>query len=272
MEVGFIGTGSMGKILIDAFIKAGSFDPSHMMIYNRTLSKAEELALRYPEIQLAGSMDELIRACNTIFICVRPVDYKQVLERLNILGRPNQTVISITSSVLINDLERWIPCRVIKMIPSITNAARSGTILVMYGSKIPEEEKSVWNQLFTSIGNPVSIEEQFVRVCSDITSCGPAFFSYLLQKFISGAVNETGISREFATYLASEMIIGLSQLISSNLFTLDTLQERVCVPGGVTGIGIAVLEEKLGPLFDHLFAKTHEKYREDLLESKQSLE
>ena len=79
-------------------------------------------------------------------------------------------------------------------------------------------------------------------MASDIVSCGPAFFSYLIQKFISAAVKETEIDEETATQLASGMLIGMGQLIEKNFYTLPTLQEKVCVKGGVTGEGIHVLE------------------------------
>jgi competence protein ComER len=45
---------------------------------------------------------------------------------------------------------------------------------------------------------------------------------------------------------------------------LPTLQEKVCVKGGITGEGIKVLEAELGDVFEHLFQATHRKFEEDL--------
>lgn len=271
MEVGFIGTGSMGRILIEAFIASGAIPPSQITIINRTKEKAESLVATHPEIKLASSVEELIQKCGAIFICVRPSDYVPVLKLLQQNSHADQTVISITSAILLKDMERSIPSKIIKLIPSITNAALSGASLVMFSERLSIEEKNMWNQIFASMSQPIEIDEQYVRVSSDLISCGPAFFSYLLQSFIESAVSQTGISHESATFMVTEMMIGYGRLISIGGFTLETLQERVLVPGGVTGIGLGVIKEELGPLFDHLFQKTHEKFEQDVEESKEWL-
>lgn len=59
-----------------------------------------------------------------------------------------------------------------------------------------------------NISTPLVIEEDITRVSSDIASCGPAFFSYLLQCFINAAVDKTNITHEEATTLVSEMVVG----------------------------------------------------------------
>jgi competence protein ComER len=269
MEVGFIGTGSMGSILIDSFIVAKAIPPVKITIYNRTVEKAERITSHYPEIKIASSMEELIGRCETIFICVRPTDYKSVVDQLSQYAREEQTIISITSSVFIKDLENRVPSKIIKMIPSITNAVLSGAILIMYGNRIERSEREFWFRLFSAIGQPIEIDEKFVRISSDITSCGPAFISYLLGNFIDSAVKVSGISRESATFLVTEMIKGFSKLISTGSFTLESLRECVCVPGGITGVGLSVLEDELGPLFEHLFQKTQEKFEQDVEECKE---
>lgn len=58
----------------------------------------------------------------------------------------------------------------------------------------------------------------------------------------------------------------MGELLAQNKFSLATLQERVCVPGGVTGAGIKVLESEMGDVFDGLFKQTHQKFHEDIQE------
>ena len=61
--------------------------------------------------------------------------------------------------------------------------------------------RRIVGKLFTKISIPVTIDEKITRVASDIVSCGPAFFSYLLQRFILAAVNETEIDVNTATVI-----------------------------------------------------------------------
>ena len=107
------------------------------------------------------------------------------------------------------------------------------------------------------------IEEDITRVSSDIASCGPAFFSYLLQCFINAAVDKTNITHEEATTLVSEMVVGMGKLLEKD-FHITYFTRKVCVKGGVTGEGIRVLEEHVGDMFHKLIERTHEKFDEDL--------
>ncbi len=272
MNVGFIGTGSMGSILIEAFLRSGAISSENMILYNRTLEKAEKVVSRNTGVTIAESVEDLINISDVVFICVRPNDYKPILQQLQQFGRTEQTIVSITSAVLLEDLVAILPNKIIKMIPSITNASLSGATLIMYDPRFSIAEKNVWNRFFAAISQPIEIDETFVRVSSDLSSCGPAFFSYLFQNFIESAVKQTGISKESASLLVTEMIIGFGKLLSIGGFTLETLEQRVCVPGGVTGVGLAVLREEIGPLFEHLFQKTHQKYDEDVGECKEWLD
>src|SRR5690606_20738966 len=117
--------------------------------------------------------------------------------------------------------------------------------------------------LISYISEPLLIEESITRVSSDIVSCGPAFFSYLIQRFIDAAVRQTKITKEDATTLATNMMIGMGKLLEEGHYTLPALQRRVSVPGGITGEGLKVLENEIGEMFDHLFQSTMKKYEED---------
>ncbi|RXT14795.1 late competence protein ComER [Ammoniphilus sp. CFH 90114] len=265
MRVGFIGTGSMGSILLESFMSTGALHPDQVICSNRTREKALRIAENYPGLCVASNNIQVVREAEVIFLCVKPLEFKKVFDEVGPYVKPNHLIISITSPILLADLEKQLPCSVAKIIPSITNSVQAGASLMMFGSRCSEEERQLLRELFSKISTPLEIDESNTRVSSDIVSCGPAFMSYLLQRFISAAVEETGISREQATFLASHMIVGLADLISKGPFDLETLQQRVVVPGGVTGAGLQALEN-IGDVFNQVFINTHRKYHTDLEE------
>lgn len=265
MRVGFIGTGSMGTILLEAFIASAALSPNQITASNRSRAKVLKLSERYPGLIAAENNMETVSESDIVFLCVKPLEFKKVLEEVRPYLREDHLVVSITSPILIDDLEKQANCKIAKVIPSITNSVGAGASLMMFGSRCQDEDRSLLSDLFGKISRPLEIQESHVRVSSDIVSCGPAFMSYLLQRFITAAVEETGVSQEEATFLTSQMIVGLGELISKGAFDLPTLQQRVCVPGGVTGAGIMALED-IGDLFNRVFQNTHKKYREDLKE------
>ncbi len=264
MQIGFIGTGSMGSILIEGFIESHALLPSQIIASNRSPEKVHLLAERYPGLKKACGNREVVEESQLVLICVKPTEYKEVLDEIALTTRPAQIVISITSPIYIRDLENHLSCKVARVIPSITNLVGSGTSLVTFSERCNQSDRRKILRLFSHISHSVEISEDITRIASDISSCGPAFVSFLLQKWIEAAVEETSISREEATYLTTQMMIGFGKLLSEGKFSLPSLQQRVCVPGGITGEGIKALDKESGDLFNRLFQTTHAKFDEDI--------
>ncbi|MBB5354553.1 competence protein ComER [Anoxybacillus mongoliensis] len=272
MNIGFIGTGNMGTILIESFINGNAVKPEQLFITNRTLEKAYNIQKRYPDVHVMATNEEVAKHATILFICTKPLHMPAVLKKLRPHLTDHHCVVSITSPISIQQLESLVPCHVVRAIPSITNRALAGSTLITVSERCTEADRATIEQLFRSISRPIYIDEPITRIASDLTSCGPAFFSYLIQKFIDAAVQQTSITKEQATTLATDMIIGLGALLEQQLYTLPTLQEKVCVKGGITGAGIEVLEKEVGDLFVHVFQKTHEKFYEETEKVRQQID
>lgn len=263
MNIGIIGTGNMGSILLESLVESEAISPDQLLITNRTIAKAKRFQDKYPEIQVTDTAVKVAQNTDLVFICVKPLDIHPLLEKINSTLTEKQCIISITSPISVSELESMVNCSVARVIPSITNRAFSGTSLLTFGEKCSEAHQETIESLMNNISTPVKIEQNVTRIASDITSCAPAFFTYLVRRFIESAVEETEISEEQATLLASKMLVGLGNLIEKDIFTLPTLQEKVCVKGGITGEGIKVLEKEVGQMFNQLIQATHNKYYHD---------
>lgn len=272
MQVGFIGTGSMGTILIESLLKAGALSPRHITAANRTARKVEQLAARYPGMRVAYSNAEAAEGNDIVFLCIKPHEFRTVLDEIKRTVHDRQIVVSITSPVTIGSLESWLPAKIAKVIPSITNYMLSGALLCMYGSRMTPADIAGLERLLAAIGRPVQVNERFTRVSSDISSCGPAFFAFLLQKFIDAAAAETGIPREEAERLACEMLRGTGALLTDGGLSPGDVQCRVAVPGGITAKGLKLMEESVGDLFHRLIGITHAKYFEEVEKAASSLD
>lgn len=263
-KIGFIGTGSMGQILIEAFLKSCTLEPAEIVIHNRTRSKAEQLVEYYPGMSVAQNNVELVKESDIFFICVKPLEYGNVLDEIKDVVRRDQIVVSITSPVKISDIEERLAGKVAKIVPSITNSVLCGASLFMYGSRLTSADRHTLFDLFSQISRPIEIKEEHVRVSSDLASCAPAFLSLLMQRFADSAREVAGIPQETAVSLVNEMILGVGKLLTEGGFTLETLQERVAVPGGVTRDGLDVLDQELGTVFNELLHMTQRKHEKDL--------
>ncbi|MBY0123860.1 late competence protein ComER [Bacillus sp. S/N-304-OC-R1] len=269
MKIGIIGTGNMGRILTEALIDGKAISPSSISITNRTLKKAIDIKENYQEINIEENGKDVAEKSSLIFICVKPHDVHRVIKDISPFLTKEKCIVSITSPISVEQLENITSCSVARVIPSITNRALSGVSLLSFGANCDHEWKTILKEMFNQISTTVEINENITRVASDIVSCGPAFFSYLTQRFILAAVKETKIDQETATVLAENMLIGMGDLMKKGFYTLPTLQDKVCVKGGITGEGIKVLESELGDVFEHVFQATHAKFEEDINQVKE---
>ncbi|MGM9925495.1 MAG: late competence protein ComER [Bacillus sp. (in: firmicutes)] len=272
MIVGIIGTGNMGSILADALLQSHTIKPSHLKVYNRTKDKAIALQKQYPDIEVGESILQLAQDCHIIFVCVKPGDMHPLFTEIGKTLTKDKCVVSITSPISTQQMESVLSCSTARFIPSITNKVLSGVSLLSFGNACSEDWKRYIRALAQNISEGIEINNDITRVASDIVSCGPAFFSYLAQAFIDSATAKTGIDEKTATLLTEKMLIGFGDLLKSGHYSLPSLQEKVCVKGGITGEGIKVLEAELGNIFDHLFEATHQKFKEEITKIEQQFQ
>ncbi|WP_028783278.1 late competence protein ComER [Thalassobacillus devorans] len=266
---GVIGTGNMGTIVIESLIESGSLEATEMIVTNRSLEKAYDLKQRHPGLGIKKELGDLIVESDIIMLCVKPHDMKELLTEIKPYIKDSQCVVSITSPVGVDELEKALPCQVARIVPSITNRSFSGTTLMSFGESVKPEMKALLKQTYKFISRPIEIEEPYIRVCSDIVSCGPAFISFLMERWIEAAGEVAGLPEETATELTTEMLIGYGSLLAKNHYTLETLRKKVSVKGGVTGEGLIALEQNIGDLFEKMFQATQKKHKADKLMLKQ---
>lgn len=254
----------MGSILIGALLQSGAVLPEQLIVANRTPTKALQLAEQYPGLYVAKSNREVMRDCDTVFLCIKPMQFKEVVEEIRDESTPDKMIISITSPVLIRHLESHLTGKIAKIIPSITNCVREGAVLCIYGTRFTIDDRHQVEQIMSHIGKPVLTPEDDVRIASDISSCGPAFLAHIIQQWIDAAVTMTGLHQDQAAELAAEMVLGTGKLLTSGQYTPEQLQSKVAVPGGITAEGLNLLERELRGLFPQLIRITHVKYEEDV--------
>jgi pyrroline-5-carboxylate reductase len=258
---GFIGTGSMGSMLIRQFIQTGVVAPQDITACSKMGVSARALATE-TGIAVRGMDRDVAKDADVLFICVRPLDVHAVLGGIRDVLSKNTLIISIAGCVTLSDLAAWsIPnARCAKIIPSLTAEEHSGVSLVAWGTWVTPEDKELVFSLFSAIGTPVEIEESHIEVYSDLTSCAPALFAAMMQEYAAAAVRKEGVPPALAEYLVKHTLIGTAWLLSSKETGFDTVIDRVATRGGITEEGVKVLRARLPAVYDELLDATLAKH------------
>lgn len=259
MELGIVGTGSMGSMLTRAWCASETVPRVH--VCNRTREKAEHLAALYPSrVHVHENAAEVASVADWLFLCVKPQDARDLLPIIGKTISSNGLVIATNSAIGLAELESSLPCAAVKLIPSITQEVGVGALLIMTGTRVTQEQEASLSTLLSPLGQPVRIPEDQLRVYSDMSSCGPAFLADWLLMFAAAAARR-GVPEDVARHLLEHMVQGVGKLSASG-YTLSDIVQRVAVPGGVTSEGLRVLHQHQGDTFDALLAATERRQRE----------
>ncbi|MFB4164857.1 late competence protein ComER [Alteribacillus sp. JSM 102045] len=270
-NIGIVGVGNMGGMLTEVMMERGGIPEKNMYIYNRTLDRSLDFKTSFPHLNVAADLPGLLTKVDIVFLCMRPGQYKDILYDLQRHLAYDQILATITSPVLLEDLENLPVRRVVRTVPSIVNKTGKGPLLLTFGERWTETEKKSFQTWLSKFSQPVTISDDILRVSSDIVSCGPAFISFLIERFIYSAVGETSIKLEDAEQLAEKMMISYGYLLQQGHYDLRSLREKVNVPGGITGEGLKVLDKHSEGMFEEVFQQTHHKFAKDKEEMKKFL-
>jgi competence protein ComER len=267
MNTGFIGIGSMGGMLVRTFLRSRTLSPQNVWVANRSKAKLDALSLGFPGIHAVNS-SHLAAQCTLIFVSVGTGDMAAVLAEIGPQLSPHQLFVTTSGAAMLKALEDRVPCRVAKLIPSITQEIGAGIALLMYGSRISREDRNLLEELLRRISQPIAIPESLARPAIGLASGGPALLAYVLQSMVDEAVRSNPeLPAELAEKLVQETATATVRLLTEANMSRGEVIRRVAIPGGMTALSVEILSRYLPQAWQTVFRETAErekKHRESL--------
>lgn len=257
MTVGIIGYGSMGKMLLCKFSEYAGLDKQSILVSNRTsdkLREAENIATITDNHGVAGAAD-------IIFICVRPVDLKGVLEEIRDDIRPDALLVSLNGSISFQSIHKVISSKTAKVIPSVTAEIGRSQTLVCFDDNTDEKDKAELTALLKHIGDVIELPENEMGMGSELVSCMPGFIASIFDVICSSAQKHTSLPKEQIVRMVLATMSATGDLMIRRDMSFDDVVKRVATKGGITEEGTKVIYEGLPETADLLLQKTLEKRR-----------
>ena len=259
---GFIGTGSMGSMLVRKFISTGMIAPSDITASSKTGLSAR--ALKEKTGISAGSSNIAVAAnANVLFICVKPAVVRSVLEEVRSVLKKNVLIVSIAGSVTLADLRDLAgpQHRYVRVMPTVTLEEEAGVSLVAWGPGVNPEDRERILSLFNGIGTAAETKESNFDLYADLTSCAPAFIAVMMREFAAAASRTGAIGPDQAEFFIRRTLAGTARVLDDDGTGFDAIISRVSTKGGITEEGVKVLEVRLPGVFDEMLEATKEKRR-----------
>ena len=269
MKIGIIGYGSMGRMITEKIAASGVLNAGDIFVANRSKEKLQTI----PEgVIVCESNADVAKSSDIVFLCVRPIDLKNVLSEIASSLSTNSFVVSLNGSITFDMLSKIFSGKIAKVIPSVTAEVDRSQTLVCYNEKVEEKDKQELEKLLRTFGNVIELPETEVGMGSELVSCMPGFIASIFDVLCTSAKKHTSIPDDQVVKMVLQTMCATGELMLSKDMSFEDVVTRVATKGGITEEGTKVVYEGFPDTADLLFEKTLEKRRSTAEKAKKSFE
>jgi pyrroline-5-carboxylate reductase len=238
-----LGAGKAGEALIAGVISSGWRDPDEIVATARHQEHLDDLAGRYG-IKTTLSNAEAVQGAGIVVIGVKPQDIEGLLGEIARAVTPEQTVVSIAAAIptalIEQHLSDGIP--VVRAMPNTPMTVHEGMAGIAAGAHATEEHLVRAEEILSSVGRAVRVDEPYMDAVTAVSGSGPAYFALLAESMIEAGIL-LGLSREVSTDLVVQTMLGTAKMLRDEQIHPVELREAVTSPGGTTIAAIRELEQ-----------------------------
>jgi pyrroline-5-carboxylate reductase len=233
----------MGEALLSGLIRSNGRTPDDLMVTARREERVRELVERLG-VAATLSNPDAVRWSRTLVLTVKPQDMQALLEQIGDVVTPEHLVISFAAGIRTSFIERSGPngmpvVRVMSNVPVLVDEAMS---VISPGAHAEDKHLAVAEELLGSVGKVIRLPEKHQDAITATSGSGPAYFFLLAEAMIEACIL-LGLSRDVATDLIIQTMLGSAKMLRDTGKHPVELREMVTSPGGTTIEAIRHLEE-----------------------------
>jgi pyrroline-5-carboxylate reductase len=242
-NVAFLGGGNMGEALIAGLIRSGGRAADEIIVTARRDERVRELAGKYG---VAATLDnaEAARFAGVLVLMTKPQDIDVLLAQVREHVTPQHLVVSFAAGIRTSFVEKRLPddvpvVRVMSNVPVMVDEAMT---VIAAGRLAEERHLAVAEELLGYVGKVLRLDEKHLDAVTATSGSGPAYFFLLAEAMIEACIL-LGLSRDVATDLIIQTMLGSAKMLRDTGKHPVELREMVTSPGGTTIAAIRHLEE-----------------------------
>lgn len=229
-----VGCGNMGGAMLAGWLASG-IDPARFTVVDPLLAEVPS------GVELLHSLPSA--RFETVLLGVKPQLLDQIAPALAALIGPETILLSILAGVELDSLAARFPHAggLVRLVPNLAAAIGKSPVALLARGLDPAKQAAVAG-LMAPLGAAewLADEAQFDLVTALIGS-GPAFVYRFIDALAQGA-SALGLAPKQAERLALAMTEGAATLAAGSPHSLTDLARRVASPGGMTQVGLDVLD------------------------------
>lgn len=237
-KIGFIGCGSMGSAIIHAVCK--KFNPQNIKISAKHFEHAKKVADAENCIA-AASNAEAANGSKYIFLAVKPVHIKEIIDEIKKNISDDAVLISMAPGITLKELSEKYDAPYVRIMPNVGAKISQSMTAIAYSEEVSQEDLNGVKEILAAAGKVETVDEKLMRCVTAVSGSGPAYAFVFIEALADAAVR-FGMPRKEAYIYASQTLKGAAEMVLSSGDSPAVLKDSVCSPGGTTIEGIAALE------------------------------
>jgi len=242
-KVAFFGGGRRGEALVSGLIRSGGRSADEIMVTSRREERSRELAETYGIDSTLSNADAVAWA-DVLVLTVKPQDMEVLLSQIREHVTPEQLVVSFAAGIRTSFVEKHLPdgVHVVRVMSNVAVLVDEAMSVVAAGSNAEDRHLEVAEELLGYVGRVIRLKEVHLDAITATSGSGPAYFFLLAEAMIEACIL-LGLSRDVATELIIQTMLGSAKMLRDTGKHPVVLREMVTSPGGTTIAAIRHLEE-----------------------------
>lgn len=241
-SIAILGAGNMGSALMKGIINARLTPTDKITASGVHLDKLQRLSAQW-NVNHSLNLVEAVEASEIVLLCVKPQTLPKVLAQVQKAVRKDHLLISIAAGVKIAFIQSVLGQQVaiVRSMPNIASTVDEGATALSFGEFVSEEQQRIAISIFEAVGEVVIVAEEQLDAVTGLSGSGPAYIYMVIEALIDGGV-KMGLSRDIATKLAIQTVLGSAKLVKESGLHPAILRDQVTTPGGTAINAIHELE------------------------------
>jgi len=242
-KIGIIGTGNMGESLISGLIYARSSVPENIICSDVRKERLKSVKDAYGVVTTTSNID-VVKASEIVIYAIKPQIMASILRETTAHLDMSKIIISIAAGVPLAAIESCLnkDLRLIRVMPNIAASVKEGAAAISPGKHTSKGDLKLAKAIFDSVGKSIIIEEEFMDAVTGLSGNGPAYI-FLIVDALADAGVKMGLSREDATLLSTQSVLGAAKLLLETGEHPGRLKDKVTSPGGTAIAALHTIEE-----------------------------
>ncbi|WP_280193454.1 pyrroline-5-carboxylate reductase [Nocardia farcinica] len=244
-RIAVIGGGRIGEALIAGLLESGRASKD-LVVVETHQDRAELVASRFG-VRVTGEVADAAIGADLLVIAVKPGDVDTVLTQLGKAelnaGDLDQVLVSLAAGVPTARLEAKMPAGfpVVRVMPNTPMLVGQGMIVLAPGRYTKPSQLELVTEVLGTVGKVVTVAESQMDAVTAVSGSGPAYFFLVVEAMIDAAVS-LGLSRDIATDLVVQTVVGSAALLDEAEQSAVELRAAVTSPAGTTAAALRELE------------------------------